>query len=227
MRYRAILFDIDDTLMDFQTGNRRAVEQLMDELGYRHPDRYDRYESINLECWARLEEGLMTQQQLKLERFVRFFDRYRVPGDPHWASERFIELLSRQSILMPRALETVQAIAAKLPVVIVTNGISAIQRGRMALSPLKDLVTSVVISEEVGVSKPRPEIFYRALEPLGVAPREALMVGDGINSDVRGANNAGIDVCWLDPRRAPLPQGVHAEYIITDISRCVPIALGD
>ena len=54
MRYRAVLFDVDDTLLDFQTGNRNAVNQLMDELGYHDPDRYDQYEAINLKCWREL-----------------------------------------------------------------------------------------------------------------------------------------------------------------------------
>ena len=225
MRYRAILFDVDDTLLDFQTGNRNAVNRLMDELGYRDPDRYDQYEAINLKCWAELEAGLLTQSQLKLARFVRFFDRYPVAGDPKWAAERFVELLGMQSILLPHALEAVEQIAARRPVAVVTNGITAIQHSRMALSPLKDYLTEMVISEAVGISKPRPGIFKIALDRLGVKPRDALMVGDGLNSDIRGANNAGIDACWLNPTGKALPEGVHAEYQITDIRQCVDIAL--
>ena len=225
MRYKAILFDVDDTLMDFQTGNHNAVNQLMDELGYHDPDRYDQYEAINLKCWRELEAGMLTQKQLKLARFVRFFDRYPVAGDPSWAAERFVALLGQQSILLPHALETVAQIAQRLPVAIVTNGITAIQRSRLGLSPLKDYVTEVVISEEVGVSKPRPGIFTIALDRLGVRPSDALMVGDGVNSDIRGANNAGIDACWLNPSGKPLPEGVRAEYQITDIRQCVEIAM--
>lgn len=226
MRYKAILFDVDDTLLDFQTGNHNAVNQLMDELGYHDPDRYDQYEAVNLKCWRELEAGLLTQSQLKVARFVRFFDRYPVRGDPRWAAERFVTLLGRQSILLPHALETVARIAQRLPVAIVTNGITDIQRSRMALSPLKDYVAEMVISEEVGVSKPRPGIFIIALDRLGVKPRDALMVGDGVNSDIRGANNAFIDACWYNPEGRALPEGVHAEYVISDIRQCAEIALG-
>ena len=226
MRYRAILFDADETLFDFQAGNRIAVNQLMDELGYLDPDRYEQYEAINLECWAALEKGILSHAQLQVARFVRFFDRYPVPGDPRRAAERFVELLGQQSILLPHALETVARVAERLPVAIVTNGITAIQRSRMALSPLKDYVTEVVISEEVGVSKPRPGIFEIALDRLGVKAGEALMVGDGVNSDIRGANNALIDACWYNPEGKTLPEGVHAEYVISDIRQCAAIALG-
>ena len=227
MRYKAVLFDIDDTLLDFQTGNRNAVNQLMDELGYLHPQRYDQYETVNLECWAALEKGEMTQAELRRERFIRFFARYPVSGDPLYAAERFVELLGEQTILMPHAEEVVRELSEQLPVIIVTNGITTIQRSRLAKSPLKDLVSDVVISEEAGVSKPRPEIFMMALKSLGIAPGEALMVGDSINSDIKGANNAGIDACWLNPINLPLPDGVHAEYIIKDIRECVRIALGE
>lgn len=225
MRYKAVLFDIDDTLLDFQTGNRNAVNQLMDELGYQHPQRYDQYEAENLACWAALEKGEMTQAKLRRERFIRFFARYSVPGDPLYAAERFVELLGEQSILMAHAEDVVRELSEQLPVIIVTNGITTIQRSRLAKSPLKDLVSGVVISEEAGVSKPRSEIFMMAIEPLGIAPSEALMVGDGISSDIKGANNAGINACWLNPTNLPLPDGVHAEYIIKDIRECVKIAL--
>lgn len=227
MRYKAVLFDNDDTLMDFQSGNRNAVNQLMDELGYLHPQRYDQYEAINKECWAALERGEMTQGQLRQERFIRFFNHYHIPGDPYLAAERFVELLGEQRILLPHAEQVVRELSEHLPVIIVTNGITAIQRNRIDKSPLKEMISGVVISEEAGISKPRPEVFLMALESLRIAPHEALMVGDGINSDIRGANNAGIDACWLNPSRAPLPDGVHAEYIINDLRECVKIALSE
>ena len=225
MRYKVVLFDNDDTLMDFQAGNRNAVNRLMDELGYFHPDRYEQYQAVNRELWAALERGEIAQSELRLRRFMRFYDLSPVPGDPKAASDRFVTLLGEQSILMPHAEEVVRAIASRLPVIIVTNGMTVIQKNRMDRSPLKDLISGMVISEELGVSKPRPEIFWQALRPLSVAPEDALMIGDGVSSDIRGANNAGIDACWLNPSGAVLPEGVHAEYIIRDLRECVEIAL--
>ena len=227
MRYKAVLMDLDDTLFDFQAGNRAAVNQLMDELGYFHPDRYRQYEEINLACWRALEEGRMTNAQLQTARFARFFDQYRVPGDPEAAGRRFVALLGFQSILLPGALETARIIAARLPVMAVTNGITAVQRSRLALSSLKDVIAGIVISQEAGVAKPDPEIFNLALRALDVGPRDALMIGDGPNSDIRGANNAGIDACWYNRRGEALPEGVHAEYETGDIRDFAAIALGE
>ena len=64
--YKAVLMDADDTIFDFGAGNRRAVDTLMDEIGYHHPDRFDQYQEINHACWAALEKGEMTQAELQL-----------------------------------------------------------------------------------------------------------------------------------------------------------------
>ena len=75
----------------------------------------------------------------------------------------------------------------------------------------------------MGCSKPEPEIFEIALD--GLSPKEALMIGDGIQSDVLGANRAGVDMCWYNPKGKALPEGMHAEYEVRDIRDCVAIAL--
>jgi len=137
-------------------------------------------------------------------------------------ADRFADLLGQQNIPLPYALETMQELCEKIPVVLLTNGITVIQKKRLAASPLKDWVQGVVISQEVGVSKPDPRIFEIALG--GLDPRDALMIGDGITSDVMGANNAGVDVCWYNPKGKVLPEGVHAEYEIRDIRDCIAIA---
>ena len=225
MRYSGILFDIDDTLFDFQAGNRNAVNALMDEIGYHHPDRYEQYEAENLACWAELEQGKLTQDALRAERFRRFYARYGIDRDPQRDGDRFVELLGGQSILLPHAEDVVRAIAKVKPVLLLTNGITQVQKRRLALSPIRDAVSGMVISQEEGAAKPNPKLFDRALKRLGIARGTALMIGDGINSDIRGANNAGIDACWYNPDGRALPAGVHAEYVISDIRQCVEIAL--
>ena len=225
MRYKGILMDADDTLFDFQAGNRNAVNLLMDEIGYFHPERYDQYEAVNRACWAELEQGKLTQGELRTERFRRFYRQYGIERDAAKDGDHFAELLGQQSLLLPHAEETVRAIAERLPVLILTNGITSVQKSRLALSPLRDVVSGMVISQEAGVSKPNAKIFDFALKRLGVTRGEALMIGDGASSDIRGANNAGIDACWVNPDGKELPKGVHAEYIVSDIRECVEIAL--
>ena len=223
MRYKRILMDIDDTIFDFQPGNRNAVNQLMAELGLASPTIYDEYEAINSACWRALERGEMTQEILHVERFRRFLATKNRDDDPARVADRFAELLGQQAIPLPNALETLRAIAAEREVILLTNGITVIQKRRLACSGLEAWVHGVVISQEVGASKPDPRIFEIALD--GLAPEEALMIGDGILSDVLGANRAGVDMCWFNPKGKALPEGMHAEYEVRDIRDCVAIAL--
>jgi len=57
---------------------------------------------------------------------------------------------------------------------------------------LADLLDVVVVSDDIGVRKPQPEIFLHALERLGVAPEDAMFVGDRLATDVQGAGSLGL-----------------------------------
>ena len=224
--YKAVLMDADDTLFDFGAGNRNAVNQLMDEIGYQHPDRFDQYQEINHACWAALERGEMTQAELQVIRWARFLEKYDLDHDAVKTADRFVEILGNQVILLPYALDVMKFIAARMPVVILTNGITAVQKSRMAQSAIREYISGLVISQEVGISKPDPAIFQHALNLLGMRPDEVLMIGDSPTSDILGANNAGIDACWYNPKGKSLPEGVHTKYEIHDLRQLTGLCPG-
>ena len=223
MRYRRILLDIDDTIFDFQQGNRNAVNELMAELGLSSPTVFDEYQAINHACWQALERGEMTQEILHVERFRRFLASKNRSDNPKAVADHFAELLGMQAIPFPYAESVVKELCAQRSVILLTNGITVIQKSRMDRTPIRDWIDGIIISQEVGVAKPDPRIFGIACGEMDKS--EVLMIGDGIQSDVLGANNAGIDVCWYNPKGKALPEGVHAEYEIRDIRDCLAIAL--
>jgi HAD superfamily hydrolase (TIGR01549 family) len=194
----------------------------MEELGLSSPTVFDEYQAINHACWEALERGEMDQATLHVERFRRFLVLKGREDAPEQVAYRFAQLLGQQVIPLPHALETVKALCERIPVILLTNGITVIQKLRLDASPIKDWVSGVVISQEVGVAKPDPRIFEIALN--GIDPRDALMIGDGTGSDVLGANRAGVDMCWFNPKGKALPEGMHAEYEIRDIRECIAIA---
>ena len=167
----------------------------------------------------------MDQGELHVERFRRFLSLKGRSDDPEQVAHRFAQLLGQQVFPLPYSLETVEAISRKVPVVLLTNGITVIQKMRLSNSPLRHLVKRMVISQEVGYSKPDPKIFEIALD--GVDPKDALMIGDGLRSDVLGANRAGVDMCWYNPRGKTLPEHLHAKYDVRDLRECIAIATQD
>ena len=225
MRYKMILLDIDDTIFDFQAGNRNAVAELMAELGLSSPTVFDEYQAINHACWEALERGEMNQETLHVERFRRFLASKNRSDDPKTVADRFAELLGRQAIYLPGAENLVRTLSEHLPVVILTNGITVIQKSRMARASISQWISRLVISQEVGAAKPDPRIFEIALD--GVAPSDALMIGDSTQSDMLGANRAGVDACWFNPKGKALPEGIYVQYEAKTLDQCLAIALGE
>jgi putative hydrolase of the HAD superfamily len=84
---------------------------------------------------------------------------------------------------------------------LLTNGPADIQRLKLNQAGLAGCFDAVVISGEVGVGKPSPEVFRLVLDALSVGPEEAVMVGDSWDRDVKGAIAAGMSAVWIARER--------------------------
>lgn len=228
MRYQAMLIDADNTLFDFNESEKRAIAELFQKYSITDPAAEKVYHESNSRQWKLLEKGETTHDRLMVDRFRDFIAAIGMGADPWQMCNDYIDALSRQHILIPGALEMVAEVAQHMPVAIVTNGIKQIQKARFGRSPLMEHVKALVISHEEGVDKPDPRLLYIALEKLGgIAPENALMVGDSLTSDVQAAINAGMDACWYSPAGKAAPEGMNIKYTITDIRDAARAALAD
>jgi 2-haloacid dehalogenase len=101
---------------------------------------------------------------------------------------------------------------------IITNGLRDVQRPRIAKSAIGGCFAGVVISEEVGASKPDGRIFEVAFERMGCPRKEdVLIVGDSLSSDMQGGSDYGIDTCWFNPQKKPRDPDVEIDYEIRDL----------
>lgn len=98
----------------------------------------------------------------------------------------------------PAALPMLDALRGRYQLALVTNGAPDVQREKLEGSGLGSRFAAVVISCEVGIGKPEPGIFSAAVEGIGVAANDAVMVGDSAERDVAGARAAGLRTVWLD-----------------------------
>jgi 2-haloacid dehalogenase len=225
-KYKGIFFDADDTLFDYPRAERTALRACLREFHLSVDPRIflESYRRHNSELWKAFERGETDQAVLRIERFRRLAVELNISGLPlDRISAFYLEALSGQRKLMPGALATVRALAQKLPLALITNGIAAVQRRRLAASPITPYFQAVIISEEVGVAKPDPRIFAPALQKIGVEAGEVLYVGDSVTSDMAAARNAGMDFCWFNPGRVPVPAGQAPSFIIaaiTELPRC-------
>ena len=90
--------------------------------------------------------------------------------------------------------------AQKYPIVIVSNGFKEVQYRKIASSGLTPYISHVVLSEEVGCQKPNKQIFEYALTLVGKQPSEVIMIGDNIETDIKGAAMMGMDTIYLSDK---------------------------
>ncbi len=196
MRYRYLLCDNDNTLMDFNAAEHGAVTQALRDFALPWDEEtYHAYHVINIALWEAHERGEITQAALKVERFARLLASLgREDVDAAALAEAFARQLSTRADLMPDAVAFLTSLHGPMRIALVSNGIGATQRGRLARCPFTPLLDAVLISGEVGVSKPDPRLIDMALDALGCTDRrEAVMLGDSATADIAAACAAGID----------------------------------
>jgi 2-haloacid dehalogenase len=219
MRYTWLLFDADGTLFDYDRAEATALLRTFRELGCSYEARYaEVYRQINGEIWREFEQGKISQHRLRTRRFELLFEDIGVHCDAKVFSTRYLLHLAEGTDLIEGAEEVVRRLHGKAGLVLITNGIADVQRPRFASSGLRDYFADIVISEEVGASKPDPRIFDSAFQAMGWPKKEeVLIVGDSLTSDVKGGNNYGIDACWFNPRQDPCAVDVKIRFEIREL----------
>ncbi|MFP5330839.1 MAG: YjjG family noncanonical pyrimidine nucleotidase [Acidimicrobiia bacterium] len=219
MPYTTLLFDLDHTLFDSDASEAEAFDITMRAAGISDPASvFDAYRRINGALWEGVEAGRVQPIEVRTLRFQRLFDQIGIDADIDAMADLFVRSLGDHGDLYPGARQVLDHLAGRARLALVTNGLSDVQRARLARCELDDLFEAVVISSEVGVTKPRPEIFQTAFDRLGGPPKHsAVMVGDSLTSDIAGAIRFGIDTCWYNPNRADR-NGFEVTHEVTDLA---------
>lgn len=206
-KYKVVLLDADMTLLDFRRSEREALSKVLAAYGLPHDvGVLSAYSEINDGLWKAMARGETTQSALVVERFARLVKLLGSHEDPKVLNREYEQGLGREGHLLPGAMEFCQRLRdGGLELAIATNGLPAAQWGRYRGTGLDKVVPHLLVSVELGAQKPQKEFFDRALEALGVADRSTVvMVGDGLETDILGADRAGIDTVWYDPEGRPL-----------------------
>ena len=228
MAIRGILFDLDFTLVDNDVGWRRLWPAVAERFAARYPG-FDpeEFESRSYE-FADGHYQLLLRGEIDYDTYRRDYVRH---GLEPWgelddelyaaysdARTRSVDLIE----LFEDALVTVRALRSRgVKIGILTNGPSELQRRKLRLIGIEHEVDAVAISEEIGVSKPDPEAYERAVAMLELRANEVAMVGDHVVNDVAGALAAGLAAAvWVERRPGEeLPDGAHLAQELAEVPK--------
>ncbi|MDO5689627.1 MAG: YjjG family noncanonical pyrimidine nucleotidase [Tissierellia bacterium] len=219
MRYKWLLIDADGTILDFERAQFAALTETFDGIGIEfNLELLRSYHKESESLWEELETGTLDLQELSRQRFVRVLRKAAIETDPIALSQKYLSRLALQGQTLPGALETCQILSEKYDLYLATNGFGEVQRSRMELAGLAGFFKEYLISEELGHAKPDPGFFAKGLMgEAEIVHSQVLMVGDSLTSDIQGANNVGIDCCWIAPHERELPTGYRIDYRIESI----------
>ena len=214
--YPWLWFDADGTLFDYDRAESAALRSTFESLDLRFEDDYlDTYQRINRGLWQALEQREITSDVLRVRRFEQLLEAVQLSGSPDKMSVAYIEQLALCAELMDGAYEVLQALERTCKFAIVTNGLQAVQRSRLEHSVIKDFISELIISEEVGAAKPQAAFFDEAFARTGHPDKsEVLIIGDSLTSDIRGGVDYGIDTCWYNPKAEARPADLPITYEI-------------
>lgn len=214
-----LLFDLDNTLLDFDKAERIALTKALSALSLEPTDHMlDRYNKINLAQWKLLEKGELDRDAVKKRRFLLLFEEFGIDREAKEAARLYEGFLGQGHYFMDYAEELLQKLSGKYQIYIVTNGSAHVQKGRIASAGIRNYVEDVFISEEIGANKPSKEYFDRCFAKIPDFSRdEAVVIGDSLTSDILGGINAGIRTIWFHPGEDQNETEVIPDYEITDL----------
>lgn len=218
--YSWLLFDADGTLFDYDAAEAAALAESFSRSGLSFDAAtIARYRVVNRFYWNEYEAGRITQDELRVKRFAHLLDELSYKVDPALVADEYLCSLSSQRMLLPGALELIELLSPSHRLLLITNGIPDVQRGRLRESPLRHHFEQVIISGEVGVAKPDPGIFDIAFKAMGgPSRRDVMIIGDSLASDIAGGLAYGIDTCWYCTKGDSPPPGTAVTHQVSRLA---------
>lgn len=184
-------------------------------LGYRESDA--RFAKARNGALARLMKVRRVHREMRVEDLIQglMFTLRLHPDPPILDYVHRLYMTAFDTQLIPGAETVLQRLSGTHRLAVISNSMSDVPRRGIETFGLGRFFDVIVVSRDLGIRKPDPEIFRYALARLNVHPSEALHVGDSLSQDVAGAHRSGMRAAWIDTGEAP--DGIVPDYVIPSI----------
>lgn len=227
MKYNTLLFDVDDTLLDFQLAEKKALKKLFSEGKIDlTAEMISLYKRENTQLWHAHERGEISKQKLLDTRFSVFFNVLGKKVDGRLMDEKYRNYLSQKHDFLGNSQKIIHQLSNDYRLYLVTNGVAQVQHPRLKNANLTDFFHGIFISEEVGYQKPMLEYFeYVFAQIPNFEKKRTLLIGDSLHSDILGGNQAGIDTVWLNQQSIPNVDMIQPTYEINCLDELLSIVV--
>ena len=192
-RLPIVLLDLDNTILDFNTAEHRALGRALEAMGMPFNDKIAAlYNQINIRHWEMLEDGILTRAQVLVQRYETLYRELGLHGDAERTQALYEHFLAEGHWFMPGAEKMLRDLSGKYRLFICSNGTQSVQDGR---------IESAQCFREI------PD-FERD---------QTIILGDSLSSDIRGGINAGILTCWYNPGKKENQSAIKPDYEIGDL----------
>lgn len=218
--YQTLLFDVDDTLLDFGAAENLALRLLFEDQEMPLTTEMEaHYKRINHGLWRSFEAGEMDRDEVVNTRFAILFEEYGKKVDGALLEKKYRSYLELGHELVDGAFELITDLQQQYDLYIVTNGVSKTQDRRLRDSGLFPLFKGIFVSEDTGFQKPMKEYFdYVFARVPDFSLGKSLIIGDSLTADIKGGQLAGLDTCWFNPGMKPNNPGIVPTYEIQNLS---------
>jgi HAD superfamily hydrolase (TIGR01549 family) len=228
---KAILFDVDDTLFDRHGAQLMALAAVVRQFpgvfaGIDHGIAVEAFlesDRIIVQEFSESDYAFGQARSRRQQLFLRLLGLDESPAEE--MAKFYVEVYPRSHAPIEGAEAVVQELAACFRLGIVSNGFPDVQYQKLETLEIHRFFECIVLSEELGIRKADPGIFWRATELLGVRPDDCLYVGDSYANDVVGGKQAGMCVCWFNPGGQAAPGDVLPDLEVRALREVVEVVL--
>ena len=222
--YKYILFDADNTLLDFDKSEKQALLATFDKFEI-DKAYINEFSEINKSLWELLEKNKILRDELKIKRFELLLDKIdKEDINAEEISNFYLSEIKKHSYTYDFSYyvcDKLKKMGKNLS--IITNGTKTVQIPRLSKSPIRPFFEHIFISEDLGVNKPSKAFFDAVLAVIEASPNECLIVGDSLTSDILGGINSKIDTVWFNPYEKINATNIIPTYTIKELKELLKI----
>ncbi len=219
MKYKILLFDLDDTLLDFSANEADSLDKLFTVHGITLTDEILKlYHSVNKQLWENYENGILSLNEVLNTRFSKTMEKTGKTVNGREWERQYREFLGNGHQLTESALEVCRTLSKTHRLFVVTNGVTVTQLKRIKQAGLYDLFEDIFTSEYIGYQKPLKEFFdYVTGHISGFSLKDSLIIGDSLSTDIKGGILAGMDTCWFNKKAQTRSEDIKSTYMIKEL----------